>query len=109
MADDLLKTLTVLWELMMARGVNLRFGREVYPLLKSSGLSDVAAEGHVSVWQGGSVGALLCLSNFDQMHDALISSGRLTEREFADDIARLDDPDVIWPSSVLWTTCGRKP
>jgi SAM-dependent methyltransferase len=108
-AEHLLKTLTVLWELMMARGANLRFGREVYPLLKSFGLSDVAAEGHVSVWRGGSGVALLCLSNFDQMHDALISSGRLTEQEFADDIARLDDPNVIWPSSVLWTTCGRKP
>lgn len=108
-SEHLLKSVTVMWELMAARGVNLRFGRELYPLLSSLGLSDVEAEGHVSVWRGGSVGARLWRSNFDQMHDALISSGRLTEQEFAEDIARLDDPSVTWPSPVLWSARGRKP
>jgi len=107
-SEHLLKTATVMWELMAARGVNLQFGRELYPLLSSSGLSDVDAKGHVSVWRGGSVGARLWRSNFDQLHDAMISSGKLTEQEFTEDIARLEDPQIMWPSPIMWTARGRK-
>jgi hypothetical protein len=89
--------------------VNLQFGRELYPLLASLGLRDVEAEGQLSVWRGGSEGARLWRSNFDQMHDALISSGKLTEQDFTGDIARLDDPNVTWPSPIMWTARGRKP
>ena len=108
-SEHLLKTLAVMWELMAARGVNLRFGRELYPLLSSLGLRDVEAEGHVSVWRGASAGARLLRANFDQLHDAIISSGKLTEQEFAEDIARLDDPSITWPSPIMWTAHGRKP
>jgi hypothetical protein len=86
----------------------LAIGRELDALLRSMDLSDVEADGHVSLRRGGSDGARLWRSNFDQMHDALISSGRLTEQEFAQDIARLDDPEVTWPSPVLWTVRGRR-
>ncbi len=108
-SEHLFKTVTVMWELMTERGVNLRFGRELYPLLSSLGLRDVEAEGHVSVWRGASAGARLWRSNFDQLHDAMISSGKLTEQEFAEDIARLDDPSITWPSPIMWTARGRKP
>jgi SAM-dependent methyltransferase len=107
--EHLLKSATVMWELMEARGANRRFGRQLYPLLSSLGLSDVEAEGHISVWRGGSAGAGLLRSNFDQLHDAMISSGKLTEQEFAEDIARLEDPRIMWPSPIMWTARGRKP
>jgi SAM-dependent methyltransferase len=108
-SEHLLKSATAMWESMAAHGVNRRFGRELYPLLQSMGLRDVEAEGHLSVWRGGSAGARVWRANFEQIRDDIMASGRLTEREFAEDIARLDDPSVMWPSPVLWTARGRKP
>ena len=107
--EHLLKSVNVMWGLMTERGVNLNFGRELYPLLTSLGLREVESEGHVTVWHGKSTGARLLRANFDQMHDQLIATGRLTEQEFAADVARLDDPATTWPSPIMWTARARKP
>lgn len=110
MFDEYLpKTLVVMWDLMLSRGANVRFGRELFPLLVKMGLSDVEAEGHVTMRRGGSAGAKLFRANFDQMHDAIVSPGGVTEEEFQQDCQRLDDPNMIWPSQVMWTVRARKP
>lgn len=107
-AEHLLKTLVAMWDLMGSRGVNVRFGRDLFSVLRDRGLVEVAAEGHVVMNTGRSPGADLMRANFNQMHDALVSSGRLTEAEFQADLARLEVPETTWPSSVLWTAWGRK-
>ena len=33
----------------------------------------------------------------------------LTEEEFKQDLAHLDDPGFIMPSPIMWTVCGRRP
>ena len=106
--EHLLKVLVGLWDVMVARGVNVRFGRELLPLLRSMGLADVEAEGHVTMNYGGSEGARLLRANIEQVHDAIIGSG-VTEPEFQEDLARLEDPNVVWPSQILWSVQGRKP
>lgn len=35
--------------------------------------------------------------------------GLLTQAEFDQDLARLDDPRTLFPSPVMWTACGRRP
>jgi SAM-dependent methyltransferase len=107
-SEHLLRSLVVLWDVMHQRGADVRFGRELYPALESRGLRDVHAEGHVMIHRGGAAGARLMRANFDQLHDALISAG-LTEEEFERDRVLMQDPNVYWPSQVMWTVSGRKP
>jgi len=108
-SETVLKTLFAQWDHMTAKGVDVRFGRELFPILSAAGLQRVSAEGHVVFNQGGSPGASLVEANFHQLHDQLVADGRITEEEFSADLARLQDPTVIWPSSILWTCSGQKP
>jgi len=108
-AEHRLKTFFALHDVMMARGVDLRFGRRLPGLLSALGLADVEAEAHVALSRGGSLWGRLLRANFEQMHDALVGSGGVTEEEYEQDLARLDDPAIIWPSQVLWTVRARKP
>lgn len=108
-AETMLKTLRALWAQMLERGANPGFGRQLFPLMREMGLADVWAEGRTVMFQGGSAGGRLFKANFEQVHDALVASGRVSEEEFAADLARLHDPEVVWPSSVMWTVWGRKP
>jgi hypothetical protein len=42
---------------------------------------------------------------FDLVHARLVL---ITEQEFDKDMLRLDDPDFLMPSPILWTVCGRR-
>lgn len=107
-SEQLIPTLVALQNLLVARGADIRFGRKLFPLLESAGLTDVEAEGHVMMIRGGSPAASVQRANFEQMHAALVEGG-LTEEQFLADLARLSDPAVLWPSQTLWTVHGRKP
>jgi hypothetical protein len=39
----------------------------------------------------------------------MIDAGYVTQREFEEDIARLDDPTFVMPSPVMWAAWGRRP
>lgn len=104
-----LKTLEVLRRVMADRGVDMYFGRLMPGVLEANGCTNVSAEGRVFLFRGGSAGADMFRANSHQMHDALVSSGHLTKDEFQADIARLDDPSVMWPSSVMWAVRGQRP
>jgi len=69
----------------------------------------VAAEGRVFLFRGRSPGADMFRANFNQMHDILIAASHVSEDEFQADLARLDDPRIMWPSSVMWAVWGRRP
>jgi hypothetical protein len=56
----------------------------------------------------GSAGASLPRANFEQLHDARIAGGLISEEEFQQDVARLDDPDFAVPSPIMWTAWGRR-
>jgi SAM-dependent methyltransferase len=105
--EHLLQSLVVLWDVMKSLGVNLRFGRELFPLFRQLGLEDVEGEGHMMFHHGGSAGAHLMQANFAQVHDALIAGG-MSEEAFREDMERLKDPAIAWPSQVMWTVRGRK-
>lgn len=106
--EHALKTLDAMHALMEERGVDLQFARALPGLLTNLGLTGVEAEGHVVLFRGGSPGAKLERANFLQLREAIIASGRVTPDEFEADVERLDDPNVSWPSPLLWTVSGRK-
>jgi len=102
-----LKTQTALFRVVEERGLERRWGRLLCGRMRALGLVDVRAEARLSMWYGGSPGASLMRANFEQLHDALVACG-LTEEEMQQDLARLDDPDFMMPSPIMWTVCGRR-
>jgi hypothetical protein len=108
-SEHFLKTLGALWKVMASEGVDLRFGRLLPGIMEKMELRDVGAQAKAFLFRGASTGAAVLRANFLQMRDKLIASGHITEGEFEADLARLDDPGVMWPSWVLWSVWGRRP
>jgi hypothetical protein len=104
-----LKAQSALQRVMASRGANTRYGRDLAARLRALGLVDIRAQGRLTMWQGRSAGARLYRANFEQLREELLRSGLLTQAEFDDDLARLDDPRTLFPSPVMWTVCGRRP
>ncbi|HEX3967134.1 MAG TPA: methyltransferase domain-containing protein [Edaphobacter sp.] len=109
-AEVLLKTLTATRRVMQDRGADDRtFARRLFTRLRAHGLVDVDAQASLSMWHSGSPGAALLRANFEQLHRTMIDAGYLTGQEFDQDLARLDDPDFLMPSPIMWTVWGRRP
>jgi ubiquinone/menaquinone biosynthesis C-methylase UbiE len=107
--EVILKTQMALMRMLQTRGVERRFGRLLYGRLRAHGLVDVGAEGRLLMWQSGSAGVSLMRANFEQLRGALIDGRYITEQEFDQDLAHLDDPDFMTPSPIMWTAWGRRP
>lgn len=94
---------------MTERGVDLRLGRLLPGRLRALGLADIDAEGRVVLWQAGSPGSQLQRANFEQMRAAIIARTGITDAEYDAELARLDDPAIINPSSTMWSVWDRRP
>lgn len=89
-------------------GSDRRFGRLLYSLLRRHGLVDVSAEAKMSMWESGSAGVSLRRATYKQARSQMIAAGYLTEQEFEQDMLRLNDPDFLMPSPLMWTAWGRR-
>jgi ubiquinone/menaquinone biosynthesis C-methylase UbiE len=89
-------------------GVERRFGRLLLNQLRRHGLADISAEASMSMWQSGSAGVSLMRANYLQARQQMIGAGYITEQEFEEDLLRLDDPDFLMPSPIMWAVCGRR-
>jgi SAM-dependent methyltransferase len=107
--EVLSRTYVAMTRILDDRGVDRRFGRRLFGLLRAHGLVSVAAEGRIFMWDSESPGASLRRWTYEQLRDAMIDAGYITEEEFDHDIARLDDPSFMMPSPLLWTTWGHRP
>lgn len=91
------------------RGVERRFGRLLYGRLRAHGLEEVGAEGRLLMWRGGTSDVSLMRTNFKQLRGALLDGSYVTEQEFDQDLARLEDTEFLTPSPIMWTAWGRRP
>jgi SAM-dependent methyltransferase len=107
--EDLLKTQVAMMSLFDHRGMNRRFGRLLFGRLRAHGLVSVGAGARVFMLQGGSPGASIVRANYEQLRGALIEGNYITEQQLEADLARLDDPDFMMPSGILWAAWGRRP
>jgi len=107
--EKLLRTYTAMMKTMTANGVDLHYGRKIIGLLRAEKLVEVSSEGRIFMWTGRSSGAALLRANFEQLREAMIVSGLITEQQFAEDVAHLEGPNFIMPSPILWATWGRVP
>ena len=92
--------------LMAQRGADPAYGRKLPRLLTEQGLADVAADAYMPV-SLPAVGAL-DLSNFGQLHDALLAQGLATAEEIDGHRAAVDR-GIGWASPPLISVWGRKP
>jgi SAM-dependent methyltransferase len=108
--EILLKTHIAMRQVMKDHGVDDGyFARRLFSRLRAHGLVDVGAEASMFIWQSGSRGVSLLRANYEQLHRSMIDAGYLTEEQFDQDIARLDDPGFLMPSPIMWTAWGRRP
>jgi SAM-dependent methyltransferase len=108
-AEVKLKTQIGLRRVMQERGLNLCYGRLLCGGLRAVGLAEVELEGRVIMCQGGSAGARLVRANHEQLRNEILATGLVTEQEFELDMARLDEPDYLAPSPIMWSAWGRRP
>jgi len=62
----------------------------------------------VFMWHRGSPGASMVRANYEQLRQAMIDGGWVTQQQFEEDMARLDDPEFMMPSPILWSAWGRR-
>jgi SAM-dependent methyltransferase len=95
--------------LMMDRGLEVEFARNLYPNLLAMGLADVAMEGHLAVRPGGSIGARLDQANLAQISEEAIARKLLTLEEVERMAAALESDEFAVLSPVMLSAWGRKP
>jgi hypothetical protein len=93
---------------MIERGVRPGFGRELAAHLRARGLQSITAEGRMLMSLCGSAGADLIRANLEQLREAILATGMVTPKEFSDDLSRLDHPDFMTPSPIMWSVAGRR-
>jgi SAM-dependent methyltransferase len=104
-----LKTHLAMLRFLEANGLNRRYGRLLPGLMRTGGLTSIGAEAQIYMWQHGSPGITMMRANFEQLREAMIEGNYVTQQQFDEDMARLDDPSFMMPSSILWSAWGRRP
>ena len=94
-----------------ARGIDTGYGRRLLSSLDAAGLSDVEAEGRVSILRfgAGSTGQVLGRLTFMQLRQPMIEAGLATQPEFDALMALLDDPRFAFMTMVVMAARGRCP
>jgi SAM-dependent methyltransferase len=106
--STMLKTARTIRQIMVNAGHDPAFGRTLGARFRTVGLMDVEMEGRVFAWRGGTAGAALTRANCEELHAALLATGLVTEKDFADDFAKLSRDDFETTSPILWTAWGRR-
>jgi SAM-dependent methyltransferase len=104
-----LQTQVAMMRLLEDGGVDRLYGRRLIGRLRAHGLTSVSGEARAFMWQPGSLGATLVRSTFELLRGAMIDGNYITPQQFERDVARLDDPDFLMPSAILWSAWGRRP
>ena len=68
----------------------------------------MGASAQLFMLQSGSPGIAMMRANFEQLRETMIERNYITRQEFDGDLAQLDDPDLLMPSSILWSVWGRR-
>jgi hypothetical protein len=99
----------LLLEVMKARGVAQGYGRSLPARMEALGMQEIGAEGRVFRWTGGSPGAWVIRAGLEQLREDILATGRISEEEYAADLARFDDPAFAFTSPLMWAVWGRRP
>ena len=107
--EEELRVMRAFNQVLMARGVEMRYGRWLPQQLRECGLVNIGAEASVSIWKGRSPGTALFKLNFEELSGPIIRSGLMSPAEFEADMKRLDEGDFRMLSPMMWTAWGQIP
>jgi SAM-dependent methyltransferase len=107
--EVLLPTQAAMMRLLEDSGVDRLYGRLLFGRLRAHGLVSMGGEARAFMWQQGSPGAALMRATYELLRDAMVDGNYITPQQLEEDIARLDDPDFLMPSPILWSAWGRRP
>ena len=106
-AESALATLAARLQVMTDRGLQLRCGRLLDGWFRRLGLREVGNEGRLFMWRGGSAGADHMRANIEQLRTGILACG-VSEPEFQQDLLRLGNDEVAFPSPIMWAAWGRR-
>ncbi len=106
--EVLLPTQIAMMRFLDDGGVDRLWGRRLFGRLRAHGLVSIGGEAKAFMWQSGSRGAALVRATYGLLRQAMIDGSYITPQQFEEDIVRLDDPDFMMPSSILWSAWGRR-
>jgi SAM-dependent methyltransferase len=92
-----------------SRGSSADYGRRLYGAVAARGLSDLGAEGRVTIARGGSPAAEMWRLTVEQMRGAIVGPDRLSEPELERYFALLQDPGATWMMPTIVAAWGRRP
>jgi hypothetical protein len=108
--DILLNTVSSAFLALLAtRGADLGYGGRLPHLLRTAGLTDVRAEGHVSIGSGASAIGDLYRANIEQTRDQLTGADLLTDQQIEQFYRRLADPRPTLMLHLLVSATGKRP
>jgi SAM-dependent methyltransferase len=100
--------LTLCLQFMQTRGIELELGGRLYRMCRNGGLSDVHAEGRVTMERGGSIYAAGLMHSFRRL-SAIGAMASLGQDKLDRTLALLMDPEFGMMSQVFMSVRGQKP
>ena len=90
--------------------VNCEYGRRAMGDLAAVDLKDVHAEGRCPIVRGGSpLAADFLRLTIEKLREAVLAGGMVTQEEFAEAVAALQDPSITVVAPMTGAAWGRRP
>jgi len=107
-AETPLKAFGAMQAVLAGHGFDGYYGRRLVEHLRAHCLTEIAAEGRVFMFQGGSLGADLTRAAISQTRGEMIDAAAITETEIERDLLQLNSTNFMMPSPIMWAVRGRR-
>ena len=94
---------------LSARGMDVHYGHSLLGDLRKLPLTDIDAEGRVSILHGGVPGAEAWRLTYEQLRDELVASGEMGDSEVDETLALLSDKEFTFILQILMAAWARRP
>src|SRR5690348_12179117 len=84
-----------------------RYEPRLFGAVRALGLVDLGAEGRVAVAWGGSPLAPIMRLTIEQLREALLGTGAVSEPDLVRCLAVLEDPEFVWTQPTMVAVWGR--
>jgi len=104
------KVTRAIFAFLAARGVDLRFGQRLAPLLERLGFEAICSEGRIHLFRGGAEHwPSAHMMAFAQIEEPVVSSGAVTHDEFGAFLELAHRPGFGWREALMLASWGRRP
>jgi SAM-dependent methyltransferase len=108
-AEVITRAINAAMTFMGRAGYDMYYGRRLAEEMTRVGLTDVHADGRVTLMRGGTGSIDWLRISLERMSEQLVAAEMITGSELEQVLALLDDPRFAWFSPALISTVGRRP